>query len=194
MKPTEIQQNLNNLNQEIEEQKKEITEIKNKMIMKNYLVKISRIGTFEYIGTLICYVCASYLITKFPQIESIYIQVLDVICVLLLFTIPVLSQKSVRTMKTVKKLNRNDLDISEIYSGKKTRFQKFQKINLVLSFILMICILPVLAGIKGIEMEEINNLWAVIIPIGTLFFAGLSYWVLTCYKKTLRSAKNTLLV
>lgn len=194
MQLKEIQTILLSVNRSLEKQKKDTKEIRTEMTIKNYFSKTRKIGKFEFIGTLVCYVGASYLITNFEQIESPLMQLLDLICILLLLSIPVISQKSMKTMNTMKISETYRSEIHEVYTRKKLKFQKFQLLNVFLGFVLMVSILPVLAVIKGNELNSLDHFWTLVVPIGVLVFAGYSYTVLNFYNKTLNEAEKIIIV
>ena len=175
-------------------QKQEVltNQVIEKMTTDNYRSKVNRIAYSEYIGTIICYIGAAYLITNFPKITGITIQILCITAVLLLFTLPVISLKSVKGLKNLNISTAGYAEILREYMLNKVRFQRLQKWNVVLALLLLLTFLPVITAIMGKDITTAPNFWTLILPIGILLFSTFAIWVLRYYNRILRNAEEEL--
>jgi hypothetical protein len=89
------------LSNRLQKQEQLTNQVIEKMINQNYRSRLNKIVFAEYIGTIICYIGAAWLITNFPKISSLMPQVLCIATVLLLFAVPVISLKSVKALKNI---------------------------------------------------------------------------------------------
>lgn len=180
------------LSKRVEKQEIRTNQLIEKITQKNYNSKMNIIGYSEFIGTIICYLGASYILMNFTKIDEVLIQIFAGISVALLFILPVISLKSVRVMKNISIASNTYLEIINLFGRQKIRFQKLQKLNVALGLFFILIILPVLAAIQGKSLHQIPNFWTLIFPIFVLFFLVFSWWVLKSYNKVLSATKKML--
>jgi len=173
------------MNQKLATQKSENIHLVEKLVKQQYKSKLGKIGNSEYVGTLVCYAGAAYLGVKLPIMNDVLMQLFALICILLLFALPIISLKSIRGMSANMDFTSSHIEALQKFTVKKIRFQKLQKLNVSLGLFLMLIIIPVLASIQGKSISDIPNFWTMIFPIGVLFFIGFAYWVLRFYNKAL---------
>lgn len=157
MELKEMKNTWDDLNKKIEDQESLNTQIIEKMTHQNYHSKLKKIGTSEYVGTIICYTGAAYLSINFTKIGDPFILVLAIVSFLLLLISPIISLQSLRTMRKVNLSSTTYLETIKTYSEKKLRFLKLQKLNILLGMLLMLICLPVLAEIQGKDLGQISN-------------------------------------
>jgi len=181
------------LSKRIEKQENLTNQMINKMIDQNYRSKLRRIAIPEYIGTIVCYIGAAYLITNFTKINTISMQVCCIADILLLFTLPIISLKSIGGIKNIHIATQGYSEAIREYASQRIRFQKLQKWNTALSMLLMLTSIPVVTSILGKEISDVPNFWTLIFPLGIIFSIIFSLWVLRCYNKILKEAEEVLL-
>lgn len=163
-----------------------------KMTTEGYNSKLNKIGIPEYIGTVICYIGAVYLIINFTKIEDTLIGIFALIAILLLFILPIISLKSLRIMKNVNIPSKTYLETIEDFGKRKIRFQKLQKLNVSLGLFLMLVAIPILSAIQGKDIGQIPNFWTLILPISIAFFTVFAIWVLRSYNRMLNEMEKML--
>jgi len=180
------------LNKRIEKQEILTHQMIEKSTQRQYHSKLKKIGTSEYIGTLICYIGAAYLIVNFTKIEQILMQIFGIISIALLLILPIISLQSIRAMKKVNIVSKTYLETINTFAKQKIKFQKLQKLNVALGMFLMLIAIPVLSAIQGKDVSQIPHFWSVIFPFFVLFFLGFAYWVLRAYNRALNEAEKML--
>ncbi|WP_126974350.1 hypothetical protein [Gynurincola endophyticus] len=163
-----------------------------KMTRNQYHSKINKIGYAEYIGTIICYLGAIYLMIHFSKTNTPVIQVFTLIAILLLLVLPIISILSLGTLKNVNISSGTYLEAIEDFGKRKLKFQKLQKLNLSLGLFLLVVSVPVLSAIQGKNIHEIPYFWSLIFPISIASFLAFALWVLRSYNKILNATEKML--
>ncbi len=192
MKLEEMKNTCGEMSKRVEKQEILTTHLIEKITQKKYNSKMNKIRYLEFIGTIICYLGASYILMNVSKIEEEFIQVLAGLSVALLFILPVISLKSVRSIRNTDIASNSYLEIINLFVRQKIRFQKLQKINLALGLLFMLIILPVIAAIQGKSLDQIPNFWTLTFPIVVSFFLVFAWWVLTYYNKVLSATEKML--
>jgi hypothetical protein len=180
------------LNQKVEKQRILTDKMIDKMTQEKYKNNLRKVALPEYIGTLICYFGAAYLIINFSKIDGLVFQIFGILSVLLLFTLPVISLKSVRAIKNIKIHSGSYADAIQDYAQRKIMFEKLQKLNVALGLFFLIIFIPTLGSILGKDISNIPHFWNLIFPLLTGFFIIFSYWVLKNYNRALKAGEEIL--
>ncbi|MDP2235647.1 MAG: hypothetical protein Q8J88_04350 [Bacteroidales bacterium] len=180
------------MSKRVEKQEFLTKQVVEKMTTDRYNSKLNKIGISEYIGTIICYIGAAYLIINFTKIDDTLMQVFALVAILLLFILPIISLKSLRAMKNVNIPSKSYLETIEDFAKRKIRFQKLQKLNVSLGLFLMLVAIPVLSAVQGKDIGQIPYFWTLIFPISIAFFLAFAYWVLRSYNKILNETEKML--
>ncbi|OBX25384.1 hypothetical protein LX77_01718 [Gelidibacter algens] len=192
MELEEMKNTWGKLSKRVEKQEILTTQLIEKITQQNYNSKMNKIHYSEYVGTIICYVGASYILMNFSKIDEVLIQVLAGLSVLLLFTLPVISLKSVRSIRNIDITSNTYLENINLFVRQKIKFQKLQKLNVALGLFFMLIVLPVLAAIQGKSLDQIPDFWTLIFPIFVSFFLVFAWWVLKSYNKVLSATEKML--
>ncbi|MCG2612687.1 hypothetical protein LZZ85_00285 [Terrimonas sp. NA20] len=168
------------------------TQLLDQMTQNNYRSKINRIGQFEYMGSIICYLAAAYLLANFAKIETMIMQVFAFIAIALLLVLPIVSIRSLCAVKNINISSNTYLDTIKDFGIRKIRFQRLQKLNVSLGFLLMLIILPVFASIRGKDISQIPYFWSLIFPLAIAFFLAFAGWTLRSYNRMLQQTENML--
>lgn len=163
-----------------------------RMTQESYQSRIQKIGTSEFIGTVICYIGAAYVIINFSAIERPAVQVLAVVLVLLLFVLPVLSLKSVAAMRGVRISSKSYLEAIEDFAKRRIQFERLQKINVSFGLLVMLILIPVLSAIQGKDVTQLAHFWTLVFPITVAFYLAFTYWVLKSYNRILNQTEKLL--
>lgn len=191
MELEEMRAEWNKLSTKVEKQEKLTEEVIEKLVKYKYRTGLKRISIPEYVGTLICYVAAAWLIINFGKLDGGIYQFFGAVIILLLFTLPVISLKSVTGMNRLRIATGTYAETIRDFAKQKIRFQKLQKINVSLALGLFVISLPVLANIQGKDINAIPNFW-VFFPMSILLILMFSWWVLSNYNNALREAEEML--
>ncbi len=157
-----------------------------------YDSKMSKIGYSEYIGTIICYIGAAYVLMNFTKIAAMLMQVFAVIAIGLLFILPIISLQSYRAIKGIKPSAKSYLETINDFGKRKIKFQKLQRLNVSLGLLLMLVAVPVLSAIQGKTLDQNPYFWPLIFPVSIAFFLVFSFWVLRSYDKILKDTEAML--
>ncbi len=181
-----------NLNNRVEQQEILSKNLLEKIVEERNKAKMNKIRYSEYVGAIISYVGASYIIINFAKIDGLLLQACALLSVSLLFLMPVISFKTLREFKKIKISTLSYAEVLEMYALKRISFIKLQRINIFLGFFLMIMFLPVILAMNGKDINSISNLWTLIVPVSVLFFAAFSFFVLRWYSRILNEMKDLL--
>lgn len=180
------------MSKRVEKQEFLTNQVFEKMTTERYNSKLNKIGISEYIGTIICYIGAAYLIMNFTKIDDIWMKVFALVAILLLFILPIISLKSLRVMKNINISSKNYLETIEDFGKRKIRFQKLQKLNVSMGLFLILVAIPVLSAIQGKDIGQIPHFWTLIFPISIAFFLVFAFLVLRSYNKILNETEKML--
>lgn len=180
------------LSKRVENQEILSNQILEKITREKYHSKINKIGYSEYVGTIICYIGAAYLIMNFAKIDGALIQLFAIIAIALLFILPVISLKSVRAVKNVSIASKTYLQSIEEFAARKARFLRLQRLNVLLGFFLILVAVPILSAIQGKDIAQVPRFWTLIFPISIVFFSAFAFWVLRSYNRVLTDIEKTL--
>jgi hypothetical protein len=180
------------MSRRVENQEFLTNQLLEKMTREKYHSKINRIGYSEYVGTIICYIGAAYLLMNFTKIDDTLMQIFAIIAIALLFILPIISLKSLRALKNVNIESNTYMQAIEDFAKRKTRFQKLQKLNVSLALFLMLVAIPVLSAILGKDIAQTPHFWTLIFPISIAFFLVFALWVLKSYNKILNETEKML--
>lgn len=180
------------MSKRVEKQEFLTNQILEKMKREKYHSKLNKIGYSEYIGTMICYIGAAYLIMNFTKIDDILMQIFAITAIALLFILPVISLKSLRAVKNINIASKTYIQAIEDFAKRKTRFQRLQKLNVSIALFLMLVAIPVLSAIQGKDIAQVPYFWTLIFPISIIFFLVFAVWVLKSYNKILNETEKML--
>lgn len=192
MELEELKNTWQEMSKRVEKQESLTNQILEKMMQQKYHSKLNKIGYSEYAGTMICYIGAAYLLMNFTKIDDILLQIFGIIAIALLFTLPVISLKSLRAVNNVNIGSKTYIQAIEDFAKRKTRFQRLQKLNVSLALFLMLVAIPVLSAIQGKDLAQVPYFWTLIFPISIIFFLVFAVWVLKSYNKLLNEAEKML--
>lgn len=192
MELEELKNTWQSMSKRVENQEFLTNQILEKMKREKYHSKLNKIGYSEYIGAIICYIGAAYLIMNFMKIEDILMQLFAIIAIALLFILPVISLKSLRTVKNINISTKTYAEAIEDFGKRKIKFQRLQKLNISLALFLMLVAIPVLSAIQGKDIAQAPHFWTLIFPISIAFFMVFALWVLKSYNKILNDTEKLL--
>jgi len=181
------------LSKKIENQEKLSKQIIEKMMEQRYKSKLNRIACSEYIGTLICFIGAAFMIVNFNRLGQITMQVFGILSIAYLFIMPIIS---ITIIKGLKRINISSMTYSETiqdYIQKKIRFQKFQKLNGPVGCAFMVVSFPVMLSMMGKSVADLPlYVWIIICPVMIILYFIFYRWVLIHYNRVLKEAEKEL--
>jgi hypothetical protein len=158
------------LSKKVEKQEQLTTQMIENMTTQNFKSRLNKIGNWELAGTMICYAGAAYLVISFNKISQVYVQVFAIICMAILFVLPIISLMFLRGMGNLNISEKSYAETITAYAGQKIRFQKFQKLNVLFTVCLMVMAMPVLMAIQGKDLGKVSYYWSVIFPVMLVVF------------------------
>ncbi len=192
MELEEMKNTWQEINKRIENQKVLTDQLIEKMTHDKYNSKLNKIGYSEYIGAIICYIGAVYLIVNFTKVTDPLMQLFAIIAMVLLFILPIISLKSLREIKNANIASSSYLETINDFGKRKIRFQRLQKLNVSMGLFLMLIAIPVLSAIQRKDLSQIPHFWTLVFPISIAFFLAFAFWVLRSYNKLLSETEKML--
>ncbi len=180
------------MGKKVENQDLLIKSLIEKVTEQKYHSKLDKIKYSEFIGAIICYLGAIFLVMNFLKIDPLAEKVFAVIAIVLLFTLPAISLSSLRSMQKIQISSKTYSDTLYDFGKRKIKFQRFQKLNVSLGLFLIIIAIPVLSAIKGVNLSETENFWTLTFPTSIIAFLGFAIWVLRSYNKSLEATEKLL--
>ncbi len=194
MELEEMQATWSQMTAELENQKKLTDTLIMEMTKERFKNKIGVISKYEGMGTVICFLAAIVLISRFSELDTWYLLGSGIFTVAYLIVLPVLVLRSIRNMKNIDLTDKNYRETLLEYAKRKKQFLWTQKIGIYLNFGLLIASLPVAVKVlrgKDIFVTNINLVYWYI-PIMVVFLVVFSIWAYGNYKKIADSASHTL--
>lgn len=178
------------LSKQINNQEKLTNQLIERVTEQKFRSTMSRILYPEYVGAIVCYAGAAYLIWNFTRIDLWLMQIFGIIAVVLLIILPIISFISVREIKSVQLSIQSYSETIREYARQKIRFQKLQKLNIALAMIVMLTSIPVLVNIQGKDISSIPYFWILLFPTGIVLFFAFAFGVLRHYNNALKEAEE----
>lgn len=181
------------LSLKIEKQDKIQKELLMEITKQKFRKKLNHIQLPEMIGSVICFVYAMYLLSKFSGLELWYNQVLAMVTILIMTMLPLASLSAIKGMQSVKIDEDSPAKALEKFTKSKVRFLKVQRYGIIFGALLLVTILPPISEIQG-STELISKPWFWMIYLlgGSLFIYLFSKWAIEKYKKVIESSEKLL--
>ena len=163
------------------------------MTQLKYKAIVNKINYPEWIGSLVCLLAVAFIVFQFHKLDTIFMQVLGVITVLLLIVMPALSIISLRKINFERDLGQPHATVLREFLSQKVQFHKLRRINMLCSHLLLVTtfmIFPVLFGGADIFHQKYSPV--IIIPLAYIYLVFITKWVKKYYNKTLLQAESAL--
>jgi hypothetical protein len=181
-------------NQSDKTQQQNLTfKIIDKMTQTKYNSKINKIAYPEIIGSVICLIATIFIGLNFYKLDTIFLQGVGVISILVLLTLSVVSFLSLRQLKIPNDFNKPYAETLKILATQKLEFYKLQKINMTLSYLLLVTVIILLSKFfSGKDITDSKYFWTFSYSFGYIFLLFISKYVTKFYKNTLRKSEELL--
>ena len=161
-------------------------------LQKQYKSRINKIILPEVIGMIVCLLAAAYIGYQIKTLETILLQAVAVVAVLLLLVIPILSFASFVKLNAAGNVQKPHVEVLRDFAVQKLRFYKVQKINTILCYLLLVALVIVISGMFGNDISDSTLFWIFSFTGGYCLLHGYSVWVQKYYKKNLLQMKELL--
>ena len=169
------------------------SKIINQMTQKKYYSKISKIKYPELIGGIVCLVGLSFIGINFNKLDTVFLQSIGVITILLLMILPTISFLSLTQLNLTDDLDKPYVEIIKQFANQKIRFQRYQQANVFLCYLLLVAIIILLPKFfYGKDIAYSKYFWIFAFSFGYIFLLFFSKWVKKSYYKTLNQAEELL--
>ena len=164
-----------------------------KMTQKKYQSKIKKLAYPEAAGALICLAAAVYIGVHFYKLDTLFLQGVGVLSILLLVIIVTISFLSLKQMILTEDVNQPHGKLLKNFALQKLRFYKLQKINFTLGYLLLVTIIILLSKFFGNnDLTDSKSFWTFSFTLGYIFLLFFSRFVAKYYKKTLQQSEELL--
>lgn len=163
------------------------------MTQKKYQSKIKKVKYQELVGGIICIVGLIFIGFNFNKLDSVFLQSIGVITIILLMIMPTLSFLSWAHFNSEDDFDRPYIDIVKRFANQKLRFLKYQKINTFLNYLLLVTMIILSPKFfYGTDIIFNKYFWIVAFSVGYIFLLFFSKWVKKCYGTSLKQAEELL--
>ncbi len=176
-----------------EKQQQLIHEMTEQVTRARYRSVMNKIAYPEIAGILICIAGAFFVGIQFNRLNTLFLQGIAVVAIIVLITVSVVSLLSIRQFYTSQDMNLPYADALKAFALKKIRFHQFQRLNLVLSHLLMVTVIILITGFfskRAIAGSKYFLTFA--FSAGYLFLLFYSKGVYKYYNHSLRKAEDFL--
>jgi hypothetical protein len=163
------------------------------MTQIKYHSKLKKIVYPEMFGSFICLAGIAFIFLNFSKLDSLVLKATGIVAILLLLTISVLSQLSIRPLRLEADMNNSHSETLKSFAGQKIRFHKLQRANITLSYLLLVTTAILLSKfVNGQDISDNKWFWTFSITFGYTFLVFYSKWTMKSYGKTLKQAEELL--
>jgi glucan phosphoethanolaminetransferase (alkaline phosphatase superfamily) len=182
-----------NISDQTEKQHHLTPKIINQMTQKKYYPKVTKVAYPEIVGVGICLIAAAFIGAVFYKLDTLFLQGVGMVSILLLLTIAVISMLSIRQFNIKEDINKPYAETLRIFATQKLIFFKMQKVNIVLSYLLLVTIIILLSKLfNGRDITDSKYFWASSFSIGYIFLLAYARFVSKYYQKALSQAEDLL--
>lgn len=160
---------------------------------KKYASKINKIKYPELIGGIICVFGLSFIGINYNKLDTLFLQLVGVLAILLLIIMPIFSYLSLRRFNSKINFEKSYIETIKQFASQKLRFLKYQKINALMNYLLLVCtiiLIPKFFYHKDLTFDK--AFWIFAFTIGYIFLMFFSKWVNKFYNSSLRQAEELL--
>ncbi len=163
------------------------------MIQKKYASKIKKIKYPELVGGIICLLGFIFIGFNFNKLDTIFLQAIGVLTMLLLLIQPSISFLSLKGFNTSDDLSKPYVEIIKQFAVQKLRFQKYQQANAFLCYLLLVTVIILLPKLfYGKDITYNKSFWIFAFSFGYIFLLFFSKWVKKFYSNSLNQAEQLL--
>jgi MFS family permease len=195
MELEEMQAAWSQMSKELEDQKKLTNSLIMEMTQQRYNSKLNTIMKYEGSGTVVCFIAGILLLFNFYRLDTWYLEMFGVLCLICFIGIPILSINAILRMKKLKLTTYNYKELVTEFTKRRAHFLMVQKLSVSAGFLMLFISLPVASKLlsnKDLFETGLNTraqIFMVIFGIGLFFFAR---WGYRGYKKITASAGKML--
>lgn len=180
--------------QKLEQQNKLSTKMIKDMTEIRYKNKFSKLHQYEMIGSVICFIMAMFLMANLKALDTWYLQVAGIFCLLFLTTLPIVVLQALLKIRKIDVQNTEYAQLIIQFRKAKEQLMSIQKSGLWLNVLFLLLYMPLVAKIFNGKDILLNfeAKWAIIFPVMLLFLFFFTRWGLGCYKRITQSAEDIL--
>tara|TARA_R110002073_G_scaffold72537_1_gene177234 strand:+ start:211886 stop:212551 length:666 start_codon:yes stop_codon:yes gene_type:complete len=190
----EMQTVWSEMSDQLENQKKLTNKLIMEMTREKYRTKIDKIFNYEFIGAIICFIAAIFLIVNFQKLDTWHLMACGIFVISYLFIIPLLVLNSIKKMRRINLLKNSYKQTLIAYVKSRNHFLFMQRLGIFSNFLLLLVSLPVIVkfsdNVDILSTQSTNWYWYLLILI--LFLILFSRWGYKGYKSMTTSAENIL--
>lgn len=192
MELDDLKNSWEDLNKQVKKQQNFNPKIIDQITRTKYNSRLKKIAYPEIIGIIICVGSATFIGLNFSKLDTIFLQGVGIISILLLFILSAISFISIRELNMKRDVNKTYAETLKEFAFQKIRFHKFQRINVTLSYLLLVTIIILFPKFFGGKNITINYYFGIAFSLGYIFLLSFSKWVSKHYNKTLQQAEELL--
>jgi len=163
------------------------------MAQTKYNSKIKSVAYSEISGSVICLMAIVFIGFHFHKLNTIVLQGVGIVSILILPTLSIISFLSLQQLKMTSDFNKPYAETLKIFANKKLAFFKLQKINITLSYLLLVAVIILVSKFfSGRDVTGNKYFWLFSFTIGYIFLLFYSRFVTRFYQNTLRKSEELL--
>lgn len=163
------------------------------MTQKKFNSKINKVKYPELVGGIMCFLGLSFIGFNFNKLDTVFLQSVGVVTILLLMILPILSFLSLAQFNSKDNLDKPYIEIIKQFANHKLRFQKYQQVNVFLCYLLSVTIIILLPKFfYGKDITFSKSFWTFAFSFGYIFLLLFSKWVKKIYTNSFQEAEELL--
>jgi hypothetical protein len=169
------------------------TKMVDEIAREKYQSKIKKIVYPEIIGSIVCLAAAVFITINFYKLNTIFLQGVGVLCILLLMIMVSISFSSLKQLSLAEDVDKPYAETLKSFARQQLRFYNLQKINITLGYLLLVTVIILMLKFFGDrDITGSKLFWILSFTIGYIFLLFFSSFVAKSYKKTLEKSKELL--
>lgn len=163
------------------------------MTQTKYHSKIKRIAYPEIVGSIICLMATIFIALNFYKLDTLFLQGVGILSIIVLLTLSVLSFWSLKHLKMINDFNMPYSETLKRLATQKVKFYKLQKVNMTLCYVLLVTTIILLSKFySDKDITDSKYFWTFSFSFGYIFLLFFSRFVTRFYKDTLRKSEELL--
>ncbi len=181
-------------NRSVQAQQQNVTfKLIDEMTQIKYHSKIKRIAYPEIVGSIICLMATIFIALNFYKLDTLFLQSVGILSIIVLLTLSILSFWSLRHLKMINDFNVSYSEALKRFATQKVKFYKLQKVNMTLCYVLLVTTIILLSKFfSGKDITGSNYFWTFSFSFGYVFLLFFSRFVTRFYKDTLKKSEELL--
>lgn len=193
MELDELKDSWNNISEQLSGQQQISPQLIDQVTKDKFNSRLNKIIYPELAGVMICFAGAAYLVFRFGKLDTIFMQAVGILAILLLLLLSVIGLISIRRLRLATDITKPYAETCKDFATQKMQFYKWQQVNMLLACLLLVLVILLFSKLfSGKDLAGNKYFWTLSFSLGYLFLLFYSRWVARSYRNTIRQAEDLL--